>query len=125
MVPLPGLGQANGRWLARDERTLLGRDVDLVVEGAIRIHPEAGNVQLARGGSLEWDYPVLATGARLVPEQVPGLVEGAFEFYSLGACQMTMDLLGLPREDMIEGLDESAGATAMLLEAQDAITLFI
>jgi peroxiredoxin family protein len=40
-------------------------------------------------------------------------------------CQMTMDLLGLQREDMIDGLDEPAGAAAMLLEAQDAVTLFI
>lgn len=40
-------------------------------------------------------------------------------------CQMTMDLLGLRREDMIDGLDEPAGAAAMLLEAQDAVTLFI
>jgi peroxiredoxin family protein len=40
-------------------------------------------------------------------------------------CQMTMDLLGLKREDMMDGLGEPAGATTMLLEAQDAITLFI
>jgi peroxiredoxin family protein len=40
-------------------------------------------------------------------------------------CQMTMDLLGLRREDMIDGLGEPAGATTMLAEAQDAITLFI
>lgn len=40
-------------------------------------------------------------------------------------CQMTMDLLGLSREDLIDGLDESAGATTALLEAQDAVTLFI
>jgi peroxiredoxin family protein len=40
-------------------------------------------------------------------------------------CQMTMDLLGLQPEDMIDGLDEPAGATSMLLEAQDAVTLFI
>ncbi len=40
-------------------------------------------------------------------------------------CQMTMDLLGLRPEDMIDGLDEPAGATSMLLEAQDAVTLFI
>jgi len=40
-------------------------------------------VRLAHGGSLAWDYLVLATGARLVPELVPGLVEGAHEFYSL------------------------------------------
>jgi peroxiredoxin family protein len=40
-------------------------------------------------------------------------------------CQMTMDLLGLKREDMIDGLGEPAGATTMLMEAQDAVTLFI
>jgi len=40
-------------------------------------------------------------------------------------CQMTMDLLGLDREDMIDGLGEPVGATTMLTEAQDAITLFI
>jgi peroxiredoxin family protein len=40
-------------------------------------------------------------------------------------CQMTMDLLGLKREDMIDGLGEPAGATTMLMEAQNAITLFI
>jgi len=40
-------------------------------------------------------------------------------------CQMTMDLLGLKREDMIDGLGEPAGATTMLMEAQEAVTLFI
>ena len=40
-------------------------------------------------------------------------------------CQMTMDLLGLTREDLIDGLDEPAGATSALLEARDAVTLFI
>ena len=40
-------------------------------------------------------------------------------------CQMTMDLLGLKREDLIDGLDEPAGATMALDAAQGAITLFI
>jgi peroxiredoxin family protein len=40
-------------------------------------------------------------------------------------CQMTMDLLGLKREDLIDGLDEPAGATKALFDAQGAITLFI
>jgi peroxiredoxin family protein len=40
-------------------------------------------------------------------------------------CQMTMDLLGLKREDLIDGLDEPAGATKALAEAQGATTLFI
>jgi sulfide:quinone oxidoreductase len=87
------LGQANGRWLVRDERTLLRKDVDLVIEKAIRVHPEAGAVQLERGGNLDWDYLVLATGARLVPDQVPGLVEGSFEFYSLEGSQRLREAL--------------------------------
>jgi len=81
------LGQANGRWLVRDERSLLRREVDLVIDGAIRIHPDAGTVQLARGDSLDWDYLVLATGARLVHDQIPGLVEGSHGFYSLEDAQ--------------------------------------
>jgi len=40
-------------------------------------------------------------------------------------CQMTMDMLGLQREDLIDGLEEPAGATTALLDAQGATTLFI
>ncbi|HZD79720.1 MAG TPA: DsrE/DsrF/DrsH-like family protein [Actinomycetota bacterium] len=40
-------------------------------------------------------------------------------------CQMTMDMLGLKREDMIDGVGEPMGAAGMLLEAQDAVTLFV
>jgi sulfide:quinone oxidoreductase len=87
------LGQANGRWLARDERSLLRGDVDLIVEPALRIHPDAGTVQLTRGGSLEWDYLVMATGARLVPDQIPGLVQGSQEFYSLDGAQRLRESL--------------------------------
>jgi len=81
------LGQANGRWLTRDERTLLRRGVGLAVERAVRIHPDAGTVQLERGGSLDYDYLVLSTGARLVPAQMPGLAEATHEFYSLEGAQ--------------------------------------
>src|SRR6266496_836607 len=40
-------------------------------------------------------------------------------------CQMTMDLMGLSRDDLVEGLEEPAGATTALLEAKRATTLFI
>ena len=40
-------------------------------------------------------------------------------------CQMTMDLLGLERDDLIEGLADPAGAASALAQAQDAMTLFI
>lgn len=78
------LGEASGHWLSRDERTLLRKGVDLAIEEAVRIHPDAQTVQLARGGSLEYDYLVIATGARLDHGAIPGLAEGSFGFYSLG-----------------------------------------
>ncbi|MEX0983880.1 MAG: FAD/NAD(P)-binding oxidoreductase [Actinomycetota bacterium] len=77
------LGQASGHWLSRDERTLLRPNVDLAIEEAVRVHPEAHTVQLARGGSLPYDYLIMATGARLVHEKIPGLLEGSYGFYSL------------------------------------------
>ena len=40
-------------------------------------------------------------------------------------CQMTMDLLGLTKDDLIDGIDPPAGATTMLMEAQEAVTFFI
>jgi len=40
-------------------------------------------------------------------------------------CQMTMDMMGLKREDLFDGLEEPAGATTALLAAQGASTLFI
>lgn len=40
-------------------------------------------------------------------------------------CQMSMDLMGLRQEDLVEGLDAPAGATSALLEAEGATTLFI
>jgi peroxiredoxin family protein len=41
-------------------------------------------------------------------------------------CQMTMDLLGLKREDLIDGLEEPIGAATAILEMKDAaVSLFI
>jgi peroxiredoxin family protein len=54
------------------------------------------------------------------------LIEMAKELgVKLIPCQMTMDLLGLKREDLIDGLEEPAGAATALAGAQGAITLFI
>ncbi|GBC86717.1 hypothetical protein HRbin12_00715 [bacterium HR12] len=58
------------------------------------------------------------------PEELLGLAK------DLGArlipCQMTMDLLGLKREDLIDGLEEPIGAATALLEMREAaISLFI
>jgi sulfide:quinone oxidoreductase len=77
------LGQARGQWLARDERTLLRKDVELAVEAARKVDLSAGAVALEHGGSLPFDYLVVSTGSRLVRDTVPGLVEGSYDFYSM------------------------------------------
>jgi sulfide:quinone oxidoreductase len=87
------LGEANARWLARDERSLLRSDVDLIVDRAVRVLPDEGKVELEREAGLSWDYLVLATGARLVHDRVPGLVEGAEGFYSLEDAQRLRESL--------------------------------
>jgi sulfide:quinone oxidoreductase len=87
------LGQANGRWLARDERTLLRKDVQLVIDSVTSVDTDAGTAQLARGRTLGWDYLVVATGSRLVPDAVPGLVEAGYDFYSLDGAQRLREAL--------------------------------
>ena len=40
-------------------------------------------------------------------------------------CQMTMDLMGLTKDDLIDGLEEPAGAATALAATEGATTLFI
>ena len=77
------LGEASGHWLSRDERTLLRKGVKLAIEEATNVDPAAQTVALKRGGTLPFDYLVVATGARLMYDSVPGLAEAAYGFYAL------------------------------------------
>ena len=86
------LGQANALWLARDERTLLRKNVQLVIEQATKVDPEKQTVALAHGGTLSYDYLVLATGSRLDRDAVPGYGD-SHDFYSLeGALRLREEL---------------------------------
>jgi peroxiredoxin family protein len=40
-------------------------------------------------------------------------------------CQMSMDMMGIKRDDLIDGLEEPAGAAYMLAAAQGAATFFV
>lgn len=91
---------SEGLTLSRDERSLLNRHVKLIAgevthlnttnrEAVIHRGPFANRLDGMGGISearLPYDYLVLATGARLAPEDLPGLVEGVghwHHFYSL------------------------------------------
>ncbi|MCC6751076.1 MAG: NAD(P)/FAD-dependent oxidoreductase [Deltaproteobacteria bacterium] len=79
------LGQLQAQALSRPERQLLRSDVRLLVDGAERIDPDARTVALASGETLAYDALVLAAGARLSTDEIPGFDQGVDHFYSADA----------------------------------------
>jgi sulfide:quinone oxidoreductase len=69
--------------LVRDERKLLRKRVKLVIGEAAKIDAEGKKVHLADGKELEYDRLVVALGARLTSDELPGYAEAAHHFYSL------------------------------------------
>jgi len=79
--------------LVRDERRLLKNRVKLVVGEAVKIDADGKKVRLADGTVLEYDRLVVALGARLTPDELPGYKEAAHHFYSLeGAVKLRQAL---------------------------------
>ncbi len=66
--------------VVRDESQLISKRVRLIIDEAVKIDPADRRVDLAKGGSLNYDYLIIATGARIVPEEVPGY-EASYNFY--------------------------------------------
>ncbi len=71
--------------LVRDERRLLRARVKLVVGSATKIDPVRHRVELSDGQVLAYDSLVIALGARLTPEEMPGFSRAAHHFYTLEA----------------------------------------
>jgi len=68
--------------LSRPERSLLDAPINLIVDTAVRIDEAARTVVLASGAILPYDYLVLATGSRIVPEEIPFFTQEARHFYT-------------------------------------------
>ena len=78
-------GGAPPERLERAKRSLLARSIRMVVGDVRRIERDARRVGMADGRSYPYDTLVVATGARLAPETVPGYAAGAHHFYSAEA----------------------------------------
>lgn len=87
------LGRTDARHLVRDLRRLLPDRVELHVDEATRLDPVARVVHLERHGPLRFDHLILATGARVDRGSLPGLREGAHDFYTLPAAQRLREAL--------------------------------
>ena len=79
------MGQERAEKLVRPERKLLDGNVELVVDTIERIDPISQTVQLASGRSLDYAQLVIATGSRIMPEEIEHFDTEAHHFYTAEA----------------------------------------
>ncbi|MGD2253893.1 MAG: FAD/NAD(P)-binding oxidoreductase [Anaerolineales bacterium] len=90
----PGLlfipfGMHSPQDVIKPRRKFLPTNVEFVLSDIELIEPDANRVRLQTGSRIiNYDYLVIATGSRIVPEETPGLkedgwLENVFDFYTL------------------------------------------
>ncbi len=80
-------GHERATKLERPERSLLDERVKVVVGEVSGVDEAQRIVELSNGRRLGYDYLVLATGSRIVPEEVPHFAEEAHHFYTADAAE--------------------------------------
>lgn len=83
----PGLlyvafGQMTPDQLYRDQASLLESNIDFHVDPVTEFMLDQNKVKTQSGKVHEYDTLVIATGSRMVPEEIPGMNEGAEFFYT-------------------------------------------
>jgi sulfide:quinone oxidoreductase len=81
------MGGERASALQRPERSLLDKRVTLIVQEVVAIDPSSRHVELADGLRLGYDSLVLATGSRIVPEDIEHFTTEAHHFYSAEAAE--------------------------------------
>jgi sulfide:quinone oxidoreductase len=84
--------------MVRPRARTLPSDVNWVRDTVDRLDPDTKTVALEKGGPLPYDLLVIASGARLRPEETPGLHDGEWrrsihDFYTLEGAQALRDAL--------------------------------
>jgi sulfide:quinone oxidoreductase len=79
------MGQERAENLVRPETSLLDKNVQLVVDVVTRIDAAGQAVELASGERLAFEQLVIATGSRIVPEEMAHFDTEAHHFYSAEA----------------------------------------
>lgn len=80
--------------IVRKQKDLLDQHINLFIDPAVRIDRDNKIVLTASGKEFPYDYLVIATGSKIVPEEIPGLKEGAHWFYDLeGAKKLRQALI--------------------------------
>lgn len=79
--------------LFREQRKVLDKRVPYFIDAAKKIDAEKNTVTTESGKCYSYDYLVIATGSRIMPQNVPGLAEGAHWFYDLDGARKLRDSL--------------------------------
>jgi sulfide:quinone oxidoreductase len=79
--------------LYRDQRSILDPGVRFFVDPAVNIDTNKQKVTTQSGREYSYDYLVIATGSRIMPELVPGLKEGGHWFYDIDGAKKLRDAL--------------------------------
>ena len=87
------LGRANSGWLSQSLRSLLRPDIEVVIDNAVKIDIASKKVLLERDGEISYDRLVIATGSYSDEQQVPGLREGSYNFYSMAEAERLREAL--------------------------------
>jgi sulfide:quinone oxidoreductase len=94
----PGLlyvpfGRMREAELFRDQRKVLDRRVNFFIDPAKHIDVEKNQVSTEQGRTFKYDYLVLATGSRIMPQSIPGMKEAGHWFYDLDGARKLRDAL--------------------------------
>ncbi len=79
--------------IIRNQSELLDSHINLFVDPAVKVDKDKKTVYTQSGKEFQYDYLVMATGSRIVPELIPGLKEGAQWFYDLEGAKRLRDTL--------------------------------
>ncbi len=69
--------------IVRKQKEILDQNINLFVDPAVKIDKENKIVRTQSGKEFPYDFLVIATGSRIVPEDIPGLKEGGHWFYDM------------------------------------------
>jgi len=94
----PGLlyipfGRIREAELVREQRKVIDKRVVFQVDPATNIDVEKQAVTTQSGRTHNYDYLVIATGSRVMPQTIPGMAEAAHWFYELEAARKMRDAL--------------------------------
>lgn len=94
----PGLlylpfGRIREAELFREQKKVLDKRVNFFLDPAKHIDVEKNQVTTQSGRVVCYDYLVLATGSRIMPQNIPGMAEGGHWFYDLDGARKLREAL--------------------------------